>query len=134
VGKKLYVGSLSYSTSEATLERFFSQVGAVDSVRIVTDRDTGRAKGFGFVEMNTDADAARAINELNGAELDGRALIVSEARPQENRGGGGGGGGRGGYGGGGGGGRGGYGGGGGGGGGRRGGGGGGYDRGGRGGY
>jgi RNA recognition motif-containing protein len=113
VGKKLYVGSLSYSTTESGLENFFSQVGAVDSVRIITDRDTGRAKGFGFVEMSNDADAARAINELNGAELDGRTLIVSEARPQENRGGGGGGGGRGGYGGGGGG-RGGYGGGGGG--------------------
>jgi len=80
VGKKLYVGSLSYNTTEANLERFFSQVGVVDSVRIVTDRDTGRAKGFGFVEMSTDAEATRAINELNGAELDGRALIVSEAR------------------------------------------------------
>ncbi len=120
MGKKLYVGSLSYNTTEAGLERFFSQVGVVDSARIITDRDTGRAKGFGFVEMSNDDEAMRAINELNGAELDGRTLVVSEARPQENRGaGGGGGGGRGGYGGGGGGGgRGGYGGGGGGGGGR----------------
>ncbi|HEX2915629.1 MAG TPA: RNA-binding protein [Chloroflexia bacterium] len=91
MGKKLYVGSLSYSTTEAGLEEFFSQAGSVDSARIITDRDTGRAKGFGFVEMSTDDEASRAINMLNGAVLDGRTLIVSEARPQENRGGGGGG-------------------------------------------
>ena len=112
MGKKLYVGSLSYNTTEPGLEQFFAQAGVVESARIITDRDTGRAKGFGFVEMSTDDEAANAISMLNGAMLDGRALIVSEARPQESRGGGGGGG----YGGGGGGGRsGGYGGGGGGG-------------------
>ncbi len=100
LGKKLYVGSLSYSTTEAGLEQFFSQAGAVDSARIITDRETGRAKGFGFVEMSNDAEAADAITRLNGAMLDGRAIVVSEARPQESRGGGGGGYGGGGYGGG----------------------------------
>ncbi len=92
LGKKLYVGSLSYNTTEAGLQEFFEQAGAVESARIITDRDTGRAKGFGFVEMTTDEEAANAINTLNGAMLDGRSLVVSEARPQENRGGGGGGG------------------------------------------
>jgi RNA recognition motif-containing protein len=132
LGKKLYVGSLSYSTSEDAIQQLFAQAGQVDSVRIITDRDTGRPKGFGFVEMGTDAEAQQAIRLFNGVELDGRTIIVNEARPQEARGGGGGGGG---YGGGGGGGRGGYGGGGGGGGrgGGRSGGGGGYG-GGRGGY
>ena len=117
MGKRLYVGSLSYYTTEQALEDFFAQVGQVESVRIVTDRDTGRAKGFGFVEMVNEEDAQRAITTLNNAELDGRTLVVNEAKPQERREGGGGG-----YGGGGGGGRGGY----GGGGGNRGGGGGGY--------
>jgi RNA recognition motif-containing protein len=117
LGKKLYVGSLSYNTSEATIEQVFSKAGQVDSVRIITDRETGRPKGFGFVEMTTEEGAAQAIAMFNGAELDGRTLVVNEAKPQEPRTGGGGG--RGGYGGGGGGGgRGGYGGGGGGGGGR----------------
>lgn len=117
MGKRLYVGSLSYYTTEQALEDFFAQVGQVESVRIVTDRETGRAKGFGFVEMVNEEDAQRAITTLNNAELDGRTLVVNEAKPQERREGGGGGyggGGRGGYGGGGGGGRGGYGGGGGG--------------------
>ena len=86
MGKKLYVGSLSYSTTDDGLEQFFAQAGAVESARIITDRETGRAKGFGFVEMSTDAEAANAISMLNGATLDGRALIVSEARPQENGG------------------------------------------------
>jgi RNA recognition motif-containing protein len=113
LGKKLYVGSLSYSTSEDAIQQLFAQAGQVDSVRIITDRDTGRPKGFGFVEMGTDAEAQQAIRLFNGVELDGRTIIVNEARPQEARGGGGGGGGYGG--GGGGGGRGGYGGGGGGG-------------------
>lgn len=110
MGKRLYVGSLSYYTTEQALEDFFAQVGQVESVRIVTDRDTGRAKGFGFVEMVNEEDAQRAITTLNNTELDGRTLVVNEAKPQERReggfgggrsGGGYGGGGRGGYGGGG---------------------------------
>ena len=99
---KLYVGNLSYSTSEEGLHQLFSTVGQVVSCRIITDRETGRSKGFAFVEMSSPADAQAAIQKLNQSELDGRALNVSEARPQENRsGGGGGGGGGGGYGGGG---------------------------------
>lgn len=93
MGKKLYVGGLSYGTSEASLENLFSQVGIVDSVRIITDRDTGRAKGFGFVEMSNDSEAAAAINQFNGMEFEGRTITVNEARPQTDRGGGGGGGG-----------------------------------------
>ena len=113
MGKKLYVGNLPYSATEDTLNEMFSQAGTVESARIITDRDSGRSKGFGFVEMSTDEEAERAIADLNGKEVEGRALTVNEARPQENRGGGGGfggggGGGRGGFGGGGGGGRGGY--------------------------
>lgn len=122
LSKKLYVGSLSYNTTEATLEQVFSGAGQVDSVRIINDRETGRPKGFGFVEMNTDREAQQAISMFNGSQLDGRTIIVSEARTQESRGGGFGGGGRSG---------GGYGGGGGGGGNRRGGSGGGYGGGGR---
>jgi RNA recognition motif-containing protein len=125
MGKKLYVGNLSYSVDSSTLEQLFSAHGTVQSAEIINDRDTGRSKGFGFVEMGSDAEAQAAIAALNGQENDGRALTVNEAKPREPRSGGGGGGGRGGYGGGGGGGggRGGYGGGGGGGGGNRGGGG-----------
>ena len=123
MAKKLYVGNLSYSTDSSELEQLFGQHGQVLSAQIINDRDTGRSKGFGFVEMANDDEAEAAIAALNGQEHGGRALTVNEARPREDRGGGGGGGGRGGYGGGGGGGgRGGYGGGGGG----RGGGGGGY--------
>ncbi len=130
MGKKLYVGNLPFSATESAVSDLFSQIGGVDSVRLITDRDSGRSKGFGFVEMASDEDAEKAISELNGKEFEGRALTVNEARPQEPRSGGGGGGGfRGGRGGGGGGG--GYGGGGGGG---RGGFGGGGGRGGRGGY
>ncbi len=130
MGNKLYVGNLSYNTSSSDLEQLFGQHGTVQSAQIIADRDTGRSKGFGFVEMGDDAQAQAAIAALNGQEHDGRALTVNEAKPREDRprGGGGGGGGRGGYGGGGGGGgrggsgggRGGYGGGGGGGGGGRG--------------
>jgi RNA recognition motif-containing protein len=126
VAKRLYVGNLSYSMSDSDLRALFEQHGSVTSAQVVMDRDTGRSKGFGFVEMGSEQDAQSAINALNGQEINGRALAVNEARPREERGGGGGGGGRG-YGGGGGGrggGGGGYGGGGGGGG--RGGGGGGY--------
>jgi len=131
MGKKLYVGNLSYNVDSSELEQMFSPHGAVTSAQIITDRDTGRSKGFGFVEMANDSEAEAAIAALNGQEHGGRALTVNEARPREERSGGGGGGGRGGYGGGGGGGRGGYGGGGGGGGGGRGFGGGGGGRGGR---
>jgi RNA recognition motif-containing protein len=115
MGKKLYVGNLPFSATEQVLTDTFAQCGTVESAKIITDRDTGRSKGFGFVEMSTDAEAADAISKFNGADYEGRAMTVSEARPmapRENRGGGGGGG-RGGFGGGGGGGRGGFGGGGG---------------------
>ena len=103
MGKKLYVGNLSYNTTESGLTEFFGEVGQVASVNLITDRMSGRSRGFGFVEM-TDEEAARtAINQLNGKELDGRALKVAEAKPQRSRddrrggGGGGGGGGRGRY-------------------------------------
>lgn len=115
MGKKLYVGNLSYSVSSSDLEQLFSQFGSVQSAQVVQDRDTGRSKGFGFVEMGSDAEAQAAIQGLHEKDHEGRPLTVNEARPREDRPGGGGGG-RGGRGGGGGGGRGGYGGGGGGGG------------------
>src|SRR5258708_24789934 len=118
MGKKLYVGNLSYGVTDADLEQMFAAHGTVESAQVIMDRDTGRSKGFGFVEMKTDQEAQAAIAALNGQDSGGRALTVNEARPKTEggRGGGGGGGGRGGFGGGGGGGRGGYGGGGGGGG------------------
>ena len=117
MGKKLYVGNLSYDVDSSALEAMFAAHGTVESAQIIQDRDTGRSKGFGFVEMSSEAEAQAAIAAMNGTEQGGRALTVNEAKPREDRprGGGGGGGGRGGYGGGGGGGRGGYGGGGGGG-------------------
>ena len=116
---KLYVGNLSFQTSSEDLQQLFSQAGTVESATVVEDRDTGRSRGFGFVEMASKEEGEKAIEQFNGTDLGGRNLTVNEARPREDRGGrgGGGGGGRGGYGGGGGG-RGGYGGGGGGGGGR----------------
>ena len=115
MGSKLYVGNLSYNTTGSDLEQLFSQHGTVQSAEVIADRDTGRSKGFGFVQMGSDQEAQAAISALNGQEHDGRQLTVNEAKPREDRPrGGGGGGGRGGYGGGGGGGRGGYGGGGGG--------------------
>jgi cold-inducible RNA-binding protein len=100
---KLYVGNLSYSTTQDTLHDVFSAHGSVDEVAVITDRETGRPRGFAFVAMNNDQEARAAIEALNGAEVDGRTISVNEARPKaENRGGGGGyGGGRGGYGGGG---------------------------------
>ncbi len=113
MGKKLYVGNMSYDVDSSALEQLFAAHGTVQSAQVITDRDTGRSKGFGFVEMSSDAEAQAAIAAVNGQEHDGRALTVNEAKPKESRGGGGGGGGYGG--GGGGGGRGGYGGGGGGG-------------------
>jgi cold-inducible RNA-binding protein len=109
VGKKLYVGNLTYNVNESDLEALFAPFGTVQSAQIIVDRDTNRSKGFGFVEMGSDAEAQAAIQGLNAREHDGRNLTVNEAKPREARPGGGGGG----YGGGGGGGRGGYGGGGG---------------------
>jgi RNA recognition motif-containing protein len=111
VGKKLYVGSLSYNVTGAELQKQFAAFGTVTSADVVMDRETGRSKGFGFVEMSTDEEAKAAIAGLNGKELDGRSMIVNEARPKPEGGrgggrggfggGGGGGGGRGGFGGGG---------------------------------
>jgi RNA recognition motif-containing protein len=104
VGKKLYVGNLPYDTGEQDLEQLFGQVGPVESVTIMRDGATGRARGFGFVEMTTEEDAQKAIQQLNDSELGGRNLTVNEARPKPKSsggyGGGGGGGGRGGGGGG----------------------------------
>src|SRR5215831_13964909 len=101
MGKKLYVGNLSYNTSSSDLDSLFAAHGTVQSAQVIMDRDTGRSKGFGFVEMGSDAEAQVAIQALNGKEIEGRALTVNEAKPREDRGGGrGGSGGRGGYGGG----------------------------------
>jgi hypothetical protein len=126
MGNKLYVGNLPYSVRDSDLEQAFGQFGSVTSAKVMMERDTGRSKGFGFVEMGSDAEAQAAINGMNGQPLGGRSVVVNEARPMESRPRSGGfGGGGGGYGGGGGGGGGGYGGGGGGGGRREGGGGGG---------
>lgn len=94
MGKKLYVGNLSYSVGNAELEQLFGAYGAVQSAQVIMDRDTGRSKGFGFVEMGSDEAAQSAIAALNGKNVDGRNLTVNEARPQEPRAGGGGGGGR----------------------------------------
>jgi cold-inducible RNA-binding protein len=105
MGKKLYVGNLAYSVTEEALHSHFAQAGAVESAKVVMDRDSGRSKGFGFVEMTSDDEANAAIEKFNGNDFMGRNIVVNEARPQEPRSGGGGGGGRGGFGGGGGGGR-----------------------------
>jgi RNA recognition motif-containing protein len=111
MGNKLYVGNLAYSTRDDDLQQVFSEFGTVGSAKVMMERDTGRSKGFGFVEMGSDAEAQAAIKGLNGQSVGGRALVVNEARPKEdrpggfggggNRGGGYGGGGGGGYGGGG---------------------------------
>jgi RNA recognition motif-containing protein len=96
MGKKLYVGNLPFSATDQILTDTFAQCGTVESAKIIIDRDTGRSKGFGFVEMSTDAEAADAISKFHGADYDGRALTVNEARPmapREGRGGGFGGGG-----------------------------------------
>ncbi len=90
--KKLFVGSLAWSTTDDSLRDFFATVGNVVTANVVKDRETGRSRGFGFVEMSTEEEAQRAVQELNGKELDGRAISVNEAKPQEprdNRGGGG---------------------------------------------
>jgi cold-inducible RNA-binding protein len=108
MGKKLYVGNLTYDVTDAALEQIFAGHGTVQSAQVIMDRDTGRSKGFGFVEMSSDQEAQNAIQALNGQQVGGRALTVNEAKPREERGGGGrgfggggGGGNRGGYGGGG---------------------------------
>jgi RNA recognition motif-containing protein len=101
MGTRLYVGNLSFRTSGDELRELFSQAGNVESVSVVEDRETGRSRGFGFVEMATPEEAQAAIEQFNGRELGGRNLTVNEAKPKTDRGGGGGGGGRGGYGGGG---------------------------------
>ena len=93
MNKKLYVGGLPYAVTEDKLQEIFSAHGTVDSARVITDRFTGRSRGFGFVEMSTEEEAQTAIDSLNGSDLEGRSLTVNEARPQENRGGDGGGGG-----------------------------------------
>jgi RNA recognition motif-containing protein len=97
VGNKLYVGNLAYSVRDDDLQQRFAEFGTVTSAKVMMDRDTGRSKGFGFVEMGTDAQAQAAIRGLNGQSVDGRAIVVNEARPKEDRpggfGGGGGGGG-----------------------------------------
>jgi RNA recognition motif-containing protein len=103
---KLYVGNLSFQTSSTDLQELFSQVGTVESASVVEDRDTGRSRGFGFVEMSSREEGEAAISQFNGKEVNGRSLTVNEAKPREDRGGGGGGrggggGGRGGFGGGG---------------------------------
>jgi RNA recognition motif-containing protein len=102
MGNKLYVGNLSYNVRDDDLQQAFAQYGTVSSAKVMMDRDTGRSKGFGFVEMGSDPEAQAAINGMNGQALDGRAIVVNEARPREERPGGfGGGGSRGGFGGGG---------------------------------
>src|SRR5206468_1922186 len=101
MGNKLYVGNLSYNVRDDDLQQAFAQYGTVTSAKVMMDRETGRSKGFGFVEMGLDAEAQAAINGMNGQALEGRAIVVNEARPREERPGGFGGGGRGGFGGGG---------------------------------
>jgi RNA recognition motif-containing protein len=102
MGRKLYVGNLPYSATEQSLREAFAASGTVDSVSVITDRDSGQSKGFAFVEMATDQEAQAATQAMNGQTIDGRQIKVNEAKPRETRsGGGGGGGGRGGYGGGG---------------------------------
>lgn len=91
MGNKLYVGNLPFSATDEGLREMFGQAGQVESARIITDRDTGRSKGFGFVEMSTEQEASEAIKRFNGTELDGRSLTVNEARPMAPREGGGGG-------------------------------------------
>lgn len=91
MGRKLYVGNLPYSVTEDALREVFSACGTVDSANMITDRDTGQSKGFGFVEMSSDSEAQKAIQELNGTTMDNREIKVNEAKPKAPRGGGGGG-------------------------------------------
>ncbi|WP_372656460.1 RNA recognition motif domain-containing protein [Hydrogenophaga sp.] len=92
MGKKLYVGNLSYSVRDDSLQQHFAEFGTVESAKVMMDRDSGRSKGFGFVEMSSDAEAQAAISGMNGQSVDGRDMVVNEARPMEPRTGGGGGG------------------------------------------
>ena len=92
MAKKLYVGGLSYDTTEGSLKETFAEAGTVESANVITDRATGRSKGFGFVEMSSDEEAKKAIEMFNGKELDGRTITVTEAKPMEDRPRGGGGG------------------------------------------
>ena len=85
MGNKLYVGNLPFSATDDSLRQMFGQAGQVESARIITDRDTGRSKGFGFVEMSTEQEASAAINKFNGADFEGRSLTVNEARPMPSR-------------------------------------------------
>jgi RNA recognition motif-containing protein len=89
MGRKLYIGNLGYSVTNSDLEKMFEPHGAVQSAQVILDRETGRSKGFGFVEMGSDQEAQAAIAAVNGEEVDGRSLTVNEARPREDRGGGG---------------------------------------------
>lgn len=89
MSNKLYVGNLSFHLSSDDLEEFFSQAGTVESAKVIEDRDTGRSRGFGFVEMSSEEEAKAAIEQFNGEDLEGRNLVVNEARPREDRGGGG---------------------------------------------
>lgn len=89
MGSKIYVGGLPYSVTEQDLSEMFAPYGTVESARIITDKITGQSRGFGFVEMSSDGEARNAISSLNSTQMNGRTLIVNEARPQENRGGGG---------------------------------------------
>lgn len=82
MAKRLFVGSLAWATTDATLKAHFEQAGAVESANVIMDRMSGRSKGFGFVEMGSDADAQNAVSKLNGSDLDGRKIVVSEARPK----------------------------------------------------
>ena len=91
MGKKLYVGNLTYGVANSDLEKMFEPFGRVESAQVIMDRDTGRSKGFGFVEMGSDQEAQAAIAALSGKEVEGRQLTVNEAKPREDRGGGGGG-------------------------------------------
>ena len=91
MGRKLYVGNLPYSVTEQSIQSAFSNHGTVESVDLITDRDSGQSKGFGFVEMRTSAEASAAISELNGTMMEGRAIKVNEAKPQDRKGGRGGG-------------------------------------------
>lgn len=85
MANKLFVGSLAFSVNDQTLQDFFATAGTVSSAKVITDRDSGRSKGFGFVEMSTDEEAKAAIDQLNGKDLEGRPIVVNEARPREDR-------------------------------------------------
>lgn len=85
MANRLFIGSLAWATNDDSLKEFFEAAGTVVSANVIVDRDTNRSKGFGFVEMSSDEEAKKAIDELNGKDLDGRAIVVSEARPREER-------------------------------------------------